>query len=98
MYLYLNFKQYKIPNNSRLIAFIPNFLLNDYTLCRYIHVIECLPDKLGIYKMKKSSLVATIGISIGVGKATAVALNDYAAGFGIGIATVIVMRFAVNKI
>ena len=48
--------------------------------------------------MKKSSLVATIGISIGVGKATAVALNDYAAGFGIGIATVIVMRFAVNKI
>ena len=47
--------------------------------------------------MKKLSLGAAIGIGVGVGTATAVALNDYAVGFCIGIAIVIVMKFAVNK-
>ena len=42
--------------------------------------------------MKKLSIGAITGIAVGVGVAVGVALNDYAVGFGIGIALLYTSR------
>ena len=47
--------------------------------------------------MKKLTFGAEIGRAGGVGTAVGVALDDYAVGFGIGIAIIIVMKLSVNK-
>lgn len=43
--------------------------------------------------MKKLTTGAITGIAVGVGVAVGVALDDYAVGFGIFVAIVIVMKF-----